>query len=288
MVTNEYLSGGEPRVITLAGSPGNSGEDNGNDSTARFHGPTGIALDPRTDGRDLLVTDHSSDRLRRVRITGGHEAPVGARAEVATLAAGTSVSGIRGISSFCAINDCFYVVREPTRPPPPHSLSCQLPPRGFARPHLFSPPLPPPPCHRPSPPQTLWGRHQVCQVKVDPSEDAARVTRVAGSPDGSSGSAIGTGDAARFDHPRAVEVASSGEVYVGDTRNNVVRRVVVEEGGLGAPRAIVSTLCGSGQAGNAPGSGAQAGFTKPSTLSWTTEGALLMADEDNCTLWQLQ
>ncbi len=156
-----------------------------------------------------------------------------------------------------------------------------------AHPRTAHPPSPPLPSHYRTP-QTLWSKHQVCQVFCDPSEDAARVVRVAGSPEGDSDSANGPGDVARFHNPRAVEVGGAGEVYVGDTQNHVVRRLVVAEAsGAGAPHCTVSTLCG-GDAGNAPGSGAGASFEKPSTLSWTTEGTLLMADEENRKLWQLQ
>ena len=169
----------------------------GADTTARFCGPTGIAIDPRTDGRDLLVTDHSSDKLRRVRLTGGHDAPPGARAVVKTLA--SDLSGIRSISSYCPIADCFYA--------------------------------------------TMWGSNQVCQLKVNPSEDTAQATRIAGAEDGASGSANGSGGEARFHNPRAVEVSSTGEVYVGDTRNHVVRRLVRPD--PSSMTCTVTTLCGS-------------------------------------------
>src|SRR6266851_4921410 len=57
--------------------------------------------------------------------------------------------------------------------------------------------------------------------KVTP---AGAVTTLAGIA-GSSGSANGTGSAARFNHPFGVVVDSAGNVYVADSDNNTIRKV---------------------------------------------------------------
>jgi DNA-binding beta-propeller fold protein YncE len=51
------------------------------------------------------------------------------------------------------------------------------------------------------------------------------VTTLAGS--GVSGSEDGTGTAASFDYPYGVAVDSSGNVYVADTGNNLIRKITI-------------------------------------------------------------
>ena len=65
---------------------------------------------------------------------------------------------------------------------------------------------------------------------------AGVVTTLAGLA-GNSGSADGTGSAARFNYPCGVAVDSAGNVYVADTGNYTIRKVTpVERGGDDAGR----------------------------------------------------
>ena len=50
-------------------------------------------------------------------------------------------------------------------------------------------------------------------------------TTLAGSP-GQVGSVDGTGGAARFDSPEGVAVDSAGNVYVADTGNDTIRKIM--------------------------------------------------------------
>src|SRR5437899_2264923 len=68
--------------------------------------------------------------------------------------------------------------------------------------------------------------------KVTP---AGEVTTLAGRA-GSSGSADGTGSAARFNHPTGVAVDNGGSVYVADADNYTIRKVT--------PAGVVTTLAG--------------------------------------------
>jgi len=69
-----------------------------------------------------------------------------------------------------------------------------------------------------------------------------------------SGSADGTGSAARFSHPYAVAVDGSGNVYVADTYNFTVRKIT--------PAGVVTTLAGlAGNTGAIDGKGSGARFS---------------------------
>jgi sugar lactone lactonase YvrE len=105
---------------------------------------------------------------------------------------------------------------------------------------------------------------------------AGLVSTLAGSP-GQSGTADGTGSAARFDFPTGVAVDGSGNVYVGDSWNDLVRQVTA--GGA------VTTLAGVARTpGSADGPGAVAQFDGPAGVAVDATGRLFVADSGNDTL----
>jgi sugar lactone lactonase YvrE len=100
---------------------------------------------------------------------------------------------------------------------------------------------------------------------------------VAGDP-GAAGSLDGTGSTARFDHPDGVTADGAGGLYVADTFNHTIRKVVIADG-------TVTTLAGApGQAGSADGMGAAARFTKPVGVASDGAGNLYVADTFNQTI----
>lgn len=91
------------------------------------------------------------------------------------------------------------------------------------------------------------------------------------------GRANGDAAAARFSGPRDVcfdAKASPPCLYVADTGNHLVRRVVLESGG-----ARVETVAGSGVAGQLDGPAAEATFMRPTSLALGADGHLLIGDD---------
>ena len=104
--------------------------------------------------------------------------------------------------------------------------------------------------------------------KVSPS---GVVSTLAGS--GSIGSSDGTGSAASFNQPTGVAVDGSGNVYVADIGNKLIRKV--------SPSGVVSTLAGSGSYGSADGTGSAASFYDPTGVAIDGSGNVYVADQYN-------
>ena len=97
---------------------------------------------------------------------------------------------------------------------------------------------------------------------------AGSVSTFAGTA-GASGNANGTGTAALFSFPNGVAVGG-GNVYVADTWNCTIRKITSAR--------VVTTLAGSGAAGNANGTGSAAQFNYPYGLAATITGTIYVAD----------
>ena len=97
------------------------------------------------------------------------------------------------------------------------------------------------------------------------------VITLAGS--GTAGPADGAGTAAQFNKPDGVAVDSSGVVYVADENNHRIRKIT--------PAGVVSTLAGSGTAGNTNGTGTAAQFSYPRGVAVDASGTVYVADMGN-------
>jgi sugar lactone lactonase YvrE len=111
-------------------------------------------------------------------------------------------------------------------------------------------------------------QHHVVKL-LDPGSGAA--TTLAGTLD-SPGFADGTGTAAKFNQPYDVAVLGDGTIAVADFGNNRIRQVTLA--------GVVTTMAGSGQAGNADGSAGSATFHSPQGLALDGD-ALYVTDIDN-------
>jgi sugar lactone lactonase YvrE len=113
--------------------------------------------------------------------------------------------------------------------------------------------------------------------KIRKISPGGTVTTLAGS--GVVGWADGTGSAAQFYKPQGVAVDSSGNVYVADSGNNLIRSIT--------PGGTVTTLAGATDLspitnwGDSDGTGSAASFNNPGGIAVDREGHIYVADTDN-------
>src|SRR5208283_333227 len=94
---------------------------------------------------------------------------------------------------------------------------------------------------------------------------------------GSAGVADGTGNAARFFSPNGVAVDNTGNVYVADSANHIIRKMT--------PAGVVTTLAGlSGHAGTNDGTGSMVRFNYPDGIAVDNTGNIYVADTGNQTI----
>jgi hypothetical protein len=103
------------------------------------------------------------------------------------------------------------------------------------------------------------------------SDSVYIVSTLAGS--GQSGFVNGTGAAASFAVPNSMVLDASGNLYVNDYGNNVIRKVT--------PAGVVTTFAGSGQAGNNDGVGIAASFNGPYSVAIDPGGNIYVAEWAN-------
>jgi sugar lactone lactonase YvrE len=203
-------------VSTFAGTTGVPGYADGQGTSAQFETPSGIAIDG---GDNLYVTNTNSGAIRKVTAAG----------VVTTLALlpPLSLFGYDGVQSEGVAADAsgnVYVVDSSNA--------------------------------------LVW--------KISP---ARAVSQAIGDANGV-GCSDGTGAAARFNSPSGVAVDNGGFVYVGDSRNDTIRKI--------APDGTVTTLAGTaGFGGTSDGTGPTATFFFPYGLAVDQSGNVYVADSGN-------
>ncbi|MDJ0366849.1 NHL repeat-containing protein [Hymenobacter sp. H14-R3] len=112
-----------------------------------------------------------------------------------------------------------------------------------------------------------------CNERDDPTSHALTYTVSTLAGTGTAGFTNGAGSAAQFNGPNSVAVDAQGTVYVADINNNCIRKVTAA--------GVVSTLAGTGTAGQTDGPGATAQFFLPTGIAVDAQGTVYVADTNN-------
>jgi len=119
--------------------------------------------------------------------------------------------------------------------------------------------------------------------KLAPAGTNWMVSTLAGLA-GVPGSADGTNDQARFDHPSAVAVDNVGHLFVTDSFNHTLRKLTAV-----GTNWVVSTVAGlAGVAGSDDGANIQARFEVPEAIAVGSSGELYVTDRNNCTVREVR
>ena len=266
-------------VSTLAGLAGHTGSADGVGSAARFNSPSGVALD--TNG-NVYVSDRFNHTVRKIT-------PAAAVSTLAGLAGSTGSDDGRGsdarfyFPSSVAVDTNGYVYvadrsNDTVRKITPGGVVNTLAglagilgsDDGAGSAARFNLPS--------GVAVDTGGNVYVADSRNNTIRKITAdgvVTTLAGLG-GSPGSNDGTGNAARFNGPRAVAVDTAGTVYVADYYNNSIRKVT--------SAGVVSTLAGLSSLGSADGMGSAARFNFPSGVAVDTNGNVFAADANNYTI----
>jgi hypothetical protein len=110
--------------------------------------------------------------------------------------------------------------------------------------------------------------------------ETGAVTTLAGSPN-SNETRDGMGTFAHFNVPSGVALDGAGNLFVAETRGQVIRKIVLAD-------AMVTTLAGKASSpGSDDGLGGQARFSGPRGVACDGAGNLYVADTGNCTVRQI-
>lgn len=215
-------------VVTTIAGQSNMGFADDTGASAIFRYPTGILVD--TSG-NLYICDKDNNRIRKITFPNGL-IPNGGL--VSTLAGNSQSSSVDGVGMSASFNQPIKLAFDP-------SGNLIIADRV---------------------------NHKIRKVTL-----AGVVTTVAG--DGSGRWVDGTVPlGASFYRPRGIVIDTSGNLFVGDSDNHVIRKIVISTG-------LVTTVAGSGNAAFADGIGAAASFRYPSKLTIDTSGNLFVTDSNN-------
>ncbi len=280
----EVTSGGV--VTTLAGMAGSFGTADGTGSDARFNQPAGVAVGSNG---DIYVADSINNTIRRVTPQGSVATAAGVAGTAGSVDGAGSVAyfrqplgvaldsagniyvadygnnSIRKISSGGTVSTLAGLAGTATTA----SALGAAPPAGHADGTGAAASFSGPTGIAIDGSGNLYvadsGNNTIRMVT-----SAGVVTTIAGSP-GESGTADGTGSAARFKSPRAVAVDSGGNVYVADASNSLIRKI--------APGGVVTTLAGlADNYAVVEGTGSAAIFDEPAGIAVDSSGALYVTE----------
>jgi hypothetical protein len=259
--TNGSIIGNDPRTYyTLAGSSGNSGSVDGTNSSARFNNPVSLAVD---NVGNIFVSDGS---IRKITPAG-----------VVTTIVGQVGNNIQGIavdnSENLYVADMMdSVILKITTNGTISTFAGQSGSNGSVDATGGGARFYFPTGIAVDTNGNVYVADSVNETirKITPG---AVVTTLAGSPR-NYGYADGTGGAARFHTPQCVAVDTSGNVYVADHANQVVRKVT--------QAGVVTTIAGyPGSSGAADGTGSSARFNNLDGVAVDNAENIYVADQSN-------
>ena len=229
------LKGG---VTTLAGS-GARGSDNGRGAEAAFNNPTGVAVDVPG---NVYVADEGNNLIRKITVDGrvstwagsGLQGHANGKGIDASFAHPLGVAADSGGNVYIA-DEVSEQVRKIDREDEVTTLAGQAGKTGSTDGKgadvLF--------CYPGGITADLKGNLYITDRGTNlirKMNEGGRVTTMAGS--GSVGFADGKGASALFHHPSGIAVDASGNVYIADQENCMIRKVT--------PQGEVTTLAGGG------------------------------------------
>ncbi len=264
----------------LAGTLGGPGNIDGMDKSARFNGPFGIAVDSTG---NAYVADSANHTIRKISPTGmvttlagmagipgstdgaAADARFNRPSKVAIDSQGnlyisdTNNYTIRKISPAGEVATLAGLARYPGSANGTGTGARFMSPSGIALDGAGN--------------VYVTDHSSHCIRKISP---AGVVTTLAGTA-GTSGSADGAGSTARFNYPLDITVDSTGNAYVTDVGNRIIRKI--------DPAGTVTTLAGSsGTWGGTDGTGTAATFSNPQGIAVDSAGNIYVADTENNTI----
>ena len=262
----------EPNVTvsTLAGS-GVRGSTDGTGTVASFYQPFGVAVDA---SGNVYVADYGSNKIRKITPLGVVSTLAGNNKSGSTDGVGTAASfyypngvAVDASGNVYVADVGNYKIRKITPAGVVSSLAGGTfgNADGIGTVASFSSPV----GLTVDASNNLYvadqGNNKI--RKITPS---GVVSSLAGSTYSVYGSTDGTGTAASFNSPKGVAVDASGNVYVADYVNNMIRKIT--------PAGVVSTLAGSTKSGSSDGVGTAASFYYPAGVAVDTSGNVYVAD----------
>jgi sugar lactone lactonase YvrE len=265
-------------VTTMAGTSGSYGSADGTGAAARFRAPWGLVVDG---SGNLLVTDSGSNAIRKITPAGVVTTFAGALGSYGA-ANGTGAAAAFNFPSAVAVDGSGNVlvadannnvIRQITPAGVVTTLAGSFDSGGSQDGTGASAQF--------NNPNGLAIDRQGNVFVADSASSTIRKITSAGVVTTLAGPEIagstGTGAPDRFSWPSGLAVDGSGNLFVADTGNSLIRKIT--------PAGVVTTFAGSvNMPGSDDGVGTTASFNSPNGLAMDSAGNLLVTDSGNDTI----